>query len=110
MKTKEEILAKLINDEGLKTWEAHTDKFNRMIAFKAMEEYANQSKWLSVDDAAKPKKFKNVLVLGDKKTIAIEFIDSSGAFDDYQMIEGEKITHWQPLPDLIGLARNGIDI
>lgn len=42
MRERQEIITEIITSEGLKTWEAHTDKFNRMVAEKAMDTYAKQ--------------------------------------------------------------------
>lgn len=44
MKTAKEILEETVTRYGLKVWEAHTDKMNRMIATEAMERYAEQFK------------------------------------------------------------------
>ena len=41
-KTPEELLSIILEQEGLKTWEAHTDSFNRRIARELAITYHNQ--------------------------------------------------------------------
>ena len=122
MKTAEEILKERYP-------ELYEDKTTFLTAFKmyisAMEEYANQSKWISVEDRL-PEIGERALVIGwsstdyrysssvynndsepeqyivvwdGKNSTTVAAIDDGAFCGNYQYICIDNITHWQPLPE-----------
>lgn len=53
--------------------------------------------WVSVEERL-PEMFAHVLIIGNKGHRAIGSIMANGEWDDFQLWEGENVTHWQPLP------------
>ncbi len=122
MKTAEDILKESYP-------ELYEDKTTFLTAFKmyisAMEEYANQSKWISVEDRL-PEIGERALVIGwsstdyrysssvynndsepeqyivvwdGKNSTTVAAIDDGAFCGNYQYICIDNITHWQPLPE-----------
>jgi len=118
MKTAEEILKERYP-------ELYEDKTTFFTALSAMEEYANQSKWISVEDRL-PEIGERALVIGwsstdyrysssvynndsepeqyivvwdGKNSTTVAAIDDGAFCGNYQYICIDNITHWQPLPE-----------
>jgi len=106
MKTKEEIF----NESLLGLKDAIDDNrlysFYKDVILLCMEEYANQSKWISVEDEL-PKNEGSYLVFiyrpetvwHNKQVIAYFNLDTDGKYywNLNPVIHG--VTHWQPLPE-----------
>jgi len=90
-----EIIKK--NTTGYKGRILHSD------AIKMMEEYANQDKWISVNDRL-PENADGILLYGD---LTVGHFYETGTFSptfkifECHAVDGYegKITHWQPLPE-----------
>ena len=120
MKTKEEIFFKQLKkanptkyrlDNTNKEWIKSLDFWK--AALHAMEEYANQSKFIDVKDEPKPKLGQKALVIQNPLTTATKeplfAIYNGEKFAPYKegTISGFEIgrtwadiTHWMPLPNL----------
>ena len=86
-KTAVEILREKLNEPM---------RYNTMQkVLEAMEEYANQSKWISVKDRL-PESQINVIVFNQRAQIACIDVDGR-CFVGTNQIFG--VTHWQPLPE-----------
>jgi hypothetical protein len=60
-------------------------------------EAMKEQRWIPVSERL-PELFKNVLIFGSQGTTAISCVDADLSIDLYPLKEGEKVTHWQPLP------------
>ena len=100
MKTAEEILKE-------KCWTIYMSNDTDTITdiLNAMNEFANQSKWISVNDRVPEvsEKYDNclwseyVLVLYKDKSVDVHNYDIlAGCFNS---LDSDYITHWQPLPE-----------
>jgi hypothetical protein len=120
MKTKEEIFFKQLKKSNTdkyhlertnKEWIRSLDFFE--AALLSMEEYASQSKFISVNDEPKPKLGQKALVIQNPLTTATKeplfAIYNGEKFAPYvaDIISGFEmgrtwadITHWMPLPNL----------
>lgn len=128
MKTAEEILDKHLNARDIccDRESGYIDDYGVYpIIENAMEEYANQSKWISVEDLH-PKVGERVLVLGwsntdyrydssvynndneanqyivvwdGKNSTTVAAIDDGAFCGNYQYICIDNITHWMKLPE-----------
>ena len=110
MLTKEEILdaeyKKFIKEKGIESvWPPKFPGAYKEAALNAMEEYANQNKWISVKDRS-PETFDYALVnLGDtvfkgrrySNVWTVFFADGERTVTDNT--NGRQVTHWQPLPE-----------
>ena len=105
MKTSEEILKEsypeLYDDKGI-----FPTSFKMYV--DAMEEYANQSKWISVKDKIKPEDGMNCNCLMKSGEVVTSTYDKErNQFERYKNnVTGDRllnyhydnVTHWQPLP------------
>ena len=100
MLTKEEILDK----EGF-DFDAfqYDNEYSAKAILKAMEEYANQDKWISIENEL-PYYNQYVLVSLKSGTILkVQFLlEMNGSFFKYGerkiSVGSNQVTHWQPLP------------
>jgi hypothetical protein len=103
----EEILAKVL-EVDVKSIRLHKSSTLRVSeAIDAMEEYASQSKWVSVSERL-PEEDEQVLFLTDSGVIEGCFVNEKHKkwrfifLDDHGCgccsSDSDKVTYWQPLP------------
>ena len=95
MKTAEEILSKhnpFQNNNG------NTEYFTQNI-IDAMEEYANQSKWISVDERLPEDEEECIITNGIVVEVAQMYGGEFCVIYDLKAAIINDVTHWQPLPN-----------
>ena len=99
MKTAEEILKSKLNPAIAITNNADYT-FNKII--EAMETYANQSKWISVEDRLPKLNTEVICCDGPKNSdVSTSYFVEGGFYkiDENGVINSFEVTHWQPLPE-----------
>ncbi len=101
MKTKEEILDKHLSEKGIccNREDGYIDDYGVYSVIEtAMEEYANQDKWISVEDSL-PDEGLDVLCISEEGCMSIEK-RRYGKKEIYcDQTDSGYATHWQPLPN-----------